>query len=673
MTKSALRASTSRVALIATCAVAFIVVVCEVVGWPFLRTYVERAIQAASGVPVVVDKPFRMNLIWKPGIQAGRLVVSPAPAFDDLPHLLDANDVHLRWRWLDLWRWQRGGQLVVRALSAERLDARLVRIDEAHASWSIGPQSDRITGEESAAKAIQVDALQLSKGRIVVDDAPADLSMEVDVGLADGAVGDAERGFRATAAGEWGGRKLEASATANRLLPLVSFSSNDGTGNEPAALRVVARLGATQASFDGNATALVGARALNGQLSLSGRSLSDVGEIVGASIPHTPAYSLDGELRLAQGQARLTLSDARVGESRLRGELQIDQGASPPLLTGDIEGRLVLTDLGPAVGTDEPPRASDRILPDRRLDLPSLQSLEIDVGIDIDTLDLGTSTLAPMRDLRGRVVLQDGVLRFDSLHAEAVGGRFSGAIEIDSTAEPPRWHAALRMVGLELGRWIRVGDENESGSNAYVDGELQAAVDVTGFGRSSKEVLGSLGGRAAARVNDGSASHLVTELIGLDVAQALGVAISGDQRLSLNCARMRAKIGDGVIEPLAVRVDNEDTTLDVGGRISLADEEIGLRAKASPKDFSLISLRTPVLVAGTFKDPEIGFEGSDLAPRLLAVAGLAVVAPIAAWVPLLDPGEAGEPELCTFQAFDKSGQQQGSGPSSKRPTALENL
>ena len=78
------------------------------------------------------------------------------------------------------------------------------------------------------------------------------------------------------------------------------------------------------------------------------------------------------------------------------------------------------------------------------------------------------------------------------------------------------------------------------------------------------------------------------------------------------------------------------------GTASLADEKLNLELHVAPKDFSPLTLRTPVRVRGTFANPDISLDKKPLAQRLLPAALLALWNPLAAVLPLMDPGDAEE-------------------------------
>jgi uncharacterized protein involved in outer membrane biogenesis len=371
-------------------------------------------------------------------------------------------------------------------------------------------------------------------------------------------------------------------------------------------LRVQGSVATSRMRFEGRAGALLGTPRWDGELRGTAPSLAEVGRVLGVTLPHTPPVDLQGHIAQTRGVWHLRVDKASVGRSVLRGALRFEQRTQPPRLSGELSGpRLLLADLAPAIGArggssaDATP--AGRVLPRRRFDLPSLQRMDADVQMRLDTLDLGSAALAPLRDLSTRMRLQGGVLRLEQLQARVAGGQFQGSTQLEATPRGARWQAQLRVSGIDTAGWLRGWRADTAGnsgpgapaSQAYLSGELWGNLDVKGTGRSTAEILGALDGRAQFQIRDGTLSHLATEVMGLDVAQALGVAIRGDRPLALRCARLNLVATDGVLQPRPAVVDNVDSTIWLTGRVSLRDETLDLRAITRPKDWSPLSLRPP--------------------------------------------------------------------------------
>jgi len=179
-----------------------------------------------------------------------------------------------------------------------------------------------------------------------------------------------------------------------------------------------------------------------------------------------------------------------------------------------------------------------------------------------------------------------------------------------------------------------------------VSGELRGGVKLDGRGRSTAEILSTLDGKVHATLRDGTISHLVMEAAGLDIAQALGVLVRGDRPLPLRCAVVDLAVKNGVAQTQRAVLDNRDSVLRIEGTIDLRDEQLALRARARPKDISPFTVRSPLVVTGTFTKPKFGVEATPIAGRVLAAAALAAIAPPAAVLPFIDPGERGQSDPC---------------------------
>jgi AsmA family protein len=361
--------------------------------------------------------------------------------------------------------------------------------------------------------------------------------------------------------------------------------------------------------------------------------------------------------------------DARkfvVGSSQLGGEFNLDTRAKPPLLKGELRGqRLFLSDLGPSIGVDsqstgsaETP-AGQRVLPNTKLDIPSLTAMNATVKVDIDKFDLDTKALAPLSKLQSELVLQDGSLALNDLRAIAPEGTLTGTTRLEGRGAAALWSADLALSGVELARWLLVKRTEPDGPprpqpdssatappQAYLTGKLAARLIVSGKGRSTAEILASMNGQADLSVRDGTVSHLVIEAFGLDLAQGLGLLLSGDDALPMRCMRLQVAVNDGVAMVQRGVLDNSDSTLVLTGGLSLRDETLNLKAVAKPKDMSLFTLRSPLRVTGSWSTPSIALEGDKLAARALAAVVLGSLAGPAALLPFVDLGTDSDTDPC---------------------------
>jgi uncharacterized protein involved in outer membrane biogenesis len=116
-------------------------------------------------------------------------------------------------------------------------------------------------------------------------------------------------------------------------------------------------------------------------------------------------------------------------------------------------------------------------------------------------------------------------------------------------------------------------------------------------------MLGSSSGKVGLAMGRGHVGNLVMELAGLDITESLKFLVTGDKQIPLRCAFADFGVRDGLMTSQALAVDTTDTILIGEGTVSLRDETLDLLLKPRPKDKSILALRSPLHIGGTFKDP----------------------------------------------------------------------
>jgi uncharacterized protein involved in outer membrane biogenesis len=90
--------------------------------------------------------------------------------------------------------------------------------------------------------------------------------------------------------------------------------------------------------------------------------------------------------------------------------------------------------------------------------------------------------------------------------------------------------------------------------------------------------------------------------------------------------------------------DTEDATIRVNGTVNFANEKLDLDVRPESKGLRILSLRSPLYVKGTLKDPDVGVQPGPLILRGGGAVALAVfAAPVAALLPLVATSK-GEPD-----------------------------
>ncbi|HIV69650.1 MAG TPA: AsmA family protein [Candidatus Aquabacterium excrementipullorum] len=620
--------------------------------WPWLSAPAERFLSNSLHRQVSFGEApsqaqARVRLLGGIRIWADQLRIG-SPEWSKAPFMVMADGAYLQLAYHDLWRAYRGKPVLVEQLRARQLTAWLERTADNRASWQFGPPRQEKPEAKSLLDGLHFDVLELAQGQINYKDAPLALDSRTEVSLS---VRDARRagplkdgevpeGVRARSQGSYQRFPLRAALTSGQLAPWLL----GGEGRMAWPIDFHLNVGQARVDFTGSVDQLSAEADVLGNFQAKGPSLAAMGEPLGVTLPTTGAFAMRGAVRHQGLRTSVVVKGAEIGSSRLRGEFVYDRRPEVPMLAGRLGGtRLALADLGPAIGvpTSGQPASSRkedaRVLPDRHFDLPSLAMMNANVLIDIAQLDLSSEVLEPLQPLKGHLVLDSSVLTISDLQARTAQGELTGRLALDGTQKNKAlWNADLAVNNVVIENWIKA--LKPEGRAPYLTGRVTGRAMVKGEGQSTAAILGSLTGPVQVRLRDGTISHLAVEGAGIDVAQVLGVLIRGDDSLAVPCARADIKAFNGTLTPELFVINTKDSSVWVQGSLSLKDERMALQARVAPKDFSVLTLRTPVQVNGPLNDPHVSIKASALLPRVAGAVALGFLNPVAAIVPLIDPG-----------------------------------
>jgi uncharacterized protein involved in outer membrane biogenesis len=535
------------------------------------------------------------------------------------------------------------GSLELPEIRLVKPELALVRHADGSANWTLDLPDD-----SSAGSGPKIGNLQIEQGKLALQDALKKIGIETQVQTVNDKDGNSR--IRVIGKGTYKDAKFELKFEGGSVLNL-----RDTT--QPYKVNIDAVAGRTHATAVGTVVDPVKLAGLNLQTTLEGDNAADLFPIAGIAAPDTPPYKLTGTL-LRNGKIfTYQKFDGTVGDSDLAGTLQFDTGRERMLISGNLNSKqLKLKDLGLIVGAPagttsrrganteqrvvaERFRNSDRVLPDAPLDFARVRSVDADVTLKAQTLE---APGLPLDDLDLGIKLDNSLLGLKPLKVGIAGGRAEGGVVIDARQERVKTDYDLRLHGFKFEEILR-----RAGVPGRGDGTINGRIQLVGMGNSIRRSLGNADGQVSAVMEGGHLSSLATELVGLDIAEAVGFAIGGDKTYPVRCVVADFNVRDGVMDPRALVIDTTDTLIVSRGEISLKREALDLRVEANPKDTSPLTARTPITIGGTFKHPAIGIDPKPLLLKGgLAAVLSAVLTPVGAALAFIDPGEGEKDSDC---------------------------
>lgn len=555
-------------------------------------------------------------------------------------------------------------------IKLQKPDARLIRLSEKNNNWTFNLASSASNDPNAQPSdwSFRLDNILFDQGRITIDDkvSKADVEIFVDpLGKPlpfNEVTGDskdkshvADYVFGLKAQGHYNGQPLTGTGKIGGMLALRS----EGT---PFPVQADFRSGNTRVAFVGKINDPMKMGGVDLQLKFAGDTLGDLYDLTGVLLPDTPPFETDGHLVAKIDTQKSSVFDyrdfnGRIGDSDIRGSLTYTTGKPRPKLEGDLESRqLRLADLGPLIGVDSGKGAekakqaeqkrgektiqpAGKVLPYDRFETDKWSTMDADVRFKGQRIEHG-STL-PISDLSTHVILQNADLKLQPLKFGLAGGTISASIRLEGDKKPMQGRAEIQARRLKLKQLMPNVELMQK-----TLGEMSGDADIRGTGNSVAALLGTSNGNLKLLMNDGLISRNLMEIAGLNVGNYVIGKIFGDDEVRVNCAAANLDLVNGVARPQIFAFDTENALVNVTGTASFASEQLDLTIDPESKGIRIVTLRSPLYVRGTFKNPQAGVKAGPLIARGAVAAALAtLVTPAAALLALISPSE-GEANQC---------------------------
>jgi len=171
-------------------------------------------------------------------------------------------------------------------------------------------------------------------------------------------------------------------------------------------------------------------------------------------------------------------------------------------------------------------------------------------------------------------------------------------------------------------------------------------VALKGHGNSMAQMLGGASGDVAVLMGKGEISNILLEFLGLDGGEIIKFLLLGDRNVVLRCAAAAFDVKQGLMNSKVIVLDTTDTVINGKGQVSLTNETLDILLKPEPKDKSILSLRSPLKIGGTFAAPTAGPDKVALGARAGLAIALGVVNPFLALLATIETGP-GQDADCT--------------------------
>jgi uncharacterized protein involved in outer membrane biogenesis len=441
-----------------------------------------------------------------------------------------------------------------------------------------------------------------------------------------------------SAAGRWQDHDFRVAGTVGPLAELRN-------SQRPYPLRLEGALDRMQFAADGSMTEPLDLAGTDLRLSLAGARPHDLGALLSVPLPELPDLRATGKLKGGYGKWALDALTVALGHSDLEGGVAIDATGKVPQVTANLTSHtLDLADFKGLYGAapahaSAPSVQSDpkgRVLPDTPLAVDKLPGVNAD--LTFDGAQIKSPYGAPLERVSLGLQLRDGELVLRPLRFAAATGQVDLNLHFTpfTKTTPPRLQADVDIRHVDLHKLL--GGPGRPEMLQQTAGILGGFAKIETTGVSLRQVLARMNGEAGLFLEHGQISQLLEQIIPLNVLGALGIYISGDKPVPINCLISYLDIKAGIAAISTLLLDTADTVVTAEGSVNFPSETIFLTLWPHNKSFTLVAVRAPVDIHGTFASPIYNFRRGEVMRRLGQALGLALV-------PLVDAG-LGDDNVC---------------------------
>jgi AsmA protein len=593
-------------------------------GWNWLRSPLEHMAERQTGRVLAIQGDLTLDLAW-PNVRLHAAELSFAnPAWAAEKQMVTAAGAAVTVDVPALFR----RKLVFPQVTLERAIVFLERAADGRKSWLLDLQQQ----DESAR--VEIGRVALDHGSLGYDDASQKTSIRAELSTTPQvSTGSSSTDLQFSAEGSYKGLALKAQGSGGPVLAL-----RDTTLPYP--LTLDGNVGQTGVHLDGSITGLLTFTAVDMRMSLHGESMEQLYPLLGIAFPATRSYVTQGHLLHSGHSWRYEQFSGRVGSSDIGGFVQVLTDSKRPALMAELRSELLdLGDLGSVIGTHTEtvalaavqPRAKSRVLPEIPFNTERWDSVDADVKLSADKLR-STKSL-PLAKLDAHLHLSDSVLTLDPLNFGLAGGQLNVKITLDGRTQPIQAHALVRARKVLLAQLLPAFNPGNSGI-----GQINGEFDLAGSGNSVGRMLASANGKLGLVVEGGQVSKLMMEKAGLHLWEILSLNLTGDRLVKLRCAVADFDVAQGVMKAQALVFDTQVTTLIGTGIVDLKQETLDLAFRPKTKNTSPVALRSPIYVRGSFAQPVISIDKTQVAARAVGAVALGIINPLLALLPLIDAG-----------------------------------
>jgi AsmA protein len=444
-------------------------------------------------------------------------------------------------------------------------------------------------------KELQLDDVRLENGTVTYSDLRSGEKLELDKVAMTLSLPGLDSPFKADGSAVYRGETMPLTVTLANPRSLLA-----GKGSA-----VTLKLDAKPVSFDFAGTAAsTSPLKLDGTVALKVPSLRGLAQWAGVPLDAPGGFgplSLAGKVSLAGNKMSFKEAKLALDQINAQGELTVETGGARPALKGQLA--VDKLDLNPYLERPSAASGAASGWSDTPLDLGALKSADLDFNLSANALQyrklqVGKSALA--------VRLKDGRFEADLNQLALYQGGGKGKVVVDGSGGVPALELQLALSQVQLEPLL-----NDYMAMDRLRGVGAINLNVSGHGKSQRDIVSTLGGNASLDVTNGKIKGMNLVAMMKNVAAAFEGGARSTQETDFVALTGTFTIANGIAHNNDLQLKSADLPMTGAGTIDLPHRTVDY--KVTPR---VAGLGVPVEIKGPWDNlsyqPDLAGLGNQL-------------------------------------------------------------
>jgi uncharacterized protein involved in outer membrane biogenesis len=631
--------------------------------WNWFRAPIERHVFEKTGRHLNIEGDIKVTLRFPPTVRIGKMRYEN-PEWSKEKQMTFVEDLEFVPNLRSLF----GRVIIVERLRLVDPDVLLERSKDGKRNWVFGKSDD------PEAPVMEIRSLTIENGVVRLRDGLKDLEARAEVKTeAQDAQGRPQHLPTVIAfSGKYKDMPFSGSARAGIVLGLRD-------SGEAFPLQARGKVGETSFEIDGSFVDIMQLAGADARVKIAGPDWSRLYPIVPVPLPRSPPYSIEGRFKNQGAQYAYENFKGIIGGSDIGGTAVFTPKQPRPHLAASFHSKILdLGDLGPMIGihssgaadagrgtvsskrgkAEAPTARARKVLPNEPFRLERLNAIDADVTLKAG--QIRRPKALALEDLTASLKLADGALTLEPLNFGFAGGNIVSNIKLNAKQDPIGAHATISMRSIRLNKLFPTVELMKDS-----EGAVGVLIKFSGRGNSVATMLATATGEGSFATSGGALSNLLIEYIGLDGGEIIKYLVVGDRETAIRCGVASFDVTDGLATSRSIVFDTVDTQIVGSGTVNLRDEQLDIVLKPHPKDVSILVVRSPVHIIGSFAKPDVRIDKGGLIKRGGSAVLLGLINPLAALIPLIETGKGTDANCKQLLATVEAAQREAVKPPSK--------